>query len=127
MPRFGTHIRRQRELLRREDPRYSVRQVAFRIGVEPSYLSKVERDLEPPPSEPRIRALAKELGDDPDALLALAGKVSIDLQVAIRKRPLLLSRLIRELRNLPDAKVLRVIQGLQTGKTKRRSNDRTKK
>ena len=65
MPRFGTHIRRQREALRREDSRYSVRQLAGRIGVEPSYLSKVERELEPPPSEPKIQALAAELGEDP--------------------------------------------------------------
>jgi transcriptional regulator with XRE-family HTH domain len=125
MPRFGTHIRRQREALRRDDPRYSVRQLARRIGVEPSYLSKVERELEPPPSEPKIRALARELGEDPDSLLAMAGKVSIDLQIAIRKRPLLFARLIRELRNLPDTTVLRLIQNLQTGKTKRRNRDRT--
>jgi len=119
MLRFGPHIRRQREALRRQDPRYSVRQVAGRIGVEPSYLSKVERELEPPPSEPKIRALAKELGEDPDSLLALAGKVSVDLQNAIRKRPLLFARLIRELRNLPDATVLRFIQNLQSGKTQK--------
>lgn len=123
MPRFGTHIRRQRETLRHEDPRYSVRQLAARIGVEPSYLSKVERELEPPPSEPKIRALAAELGEDPDSLLALAGKVSIDLQIAIRKRPLLFARLIRELRNLPDSTVLRLLKNLNSGKTKGRSRD----
>jgi len=116
MPKFGTHIRHQRETLRREDPRYSLRQIAGRIGVEPSYLSKVERELEPPPSEPKIRALAKELGEDPDSLLALAGKVSVDLQIAIRKRPLLFPRLIRELRKLPDAAVLHLIKSLQSGK-----------
>ena len=63
MPKFGAHIRRRRESLRASDPSYSVRQVARRIGVEPSYLSKVERDLESPPSEARVRALASELGE----------------------------------------------------------------
>jgi len=116
MPRFGTFVRRQREALRKEDPRFSVRQLAARIGVEPSYLSKVERDLESPPSEAKIRALASELGEDPDSLLALAGKVSADLQVAIRRRPLLFSRLIRELTNLPDEAVLRLVQNVQSGK-----------
>ena len=83
MQGFGPFIRRQRETLRADDPRFSVRQLAVRIGVEPSYLSKVERELEPPPSEPKIRALANELGEDPDSLLARAGKVSADLQEAI--------------------------------------------
>ena len=61
----------------------SVRQVAARVGVEPSYLSKVERGREAPPSEPKIRALARELNEDPDDLLAMAGKVAGDLQEVV--------------------------------------------
>ena len=76
MTDFGRHIRTVREARRQDDARYSVRQVATRIGVQPSYLSKVERGQEAPPSEPRIRALAEDLGEDPDILLALTGKVS---------------------------------------------------
>ena len=76
---FGPFIRRRREQLLQDDPRFTVRQVAGRIGVEPSYLSKVERGHEAPPSEARIRALAADLAEDPDVLLALAGKVSADL------------------------------------------------
>ncbi len=57
----------------------------LRIGVEPSYLSKVERGETPPPSEEKIRRLATELNDDPDVLLAMAGKVSTDLQDVIRR------------------------------------------
>ncbi len=72
---FGEFVREQREARRSEDPSFSLRQLARRIGVEPSYLSKVERGLEAPPSEPRIAALATELGEDPDVLLALAGRV----------------------------------------------------
>ncbi len=115
MQGFGSFIRQQREALRTDDPRYSVRQLASRIGVEPSYLSKVEREIEPPPSEPKIRALAHELGEDPDALLARAGKVSADLQETIRHRPQLFSQLIRELKNQPDKTVLRVVQDVQSG------------
>ena len=108
MLEFGAHIRRRRERLRASDPSYSVRQVARRIGVEPSYLSKVERDLESPPSEARVRALASELGEDPDTLLALAGKIASDLQETIRQRPVLFSRLIRDLEDLPDEEVRRI-------------------
>jgi len=126
MQGFGPFIRRQRETLRTDDPRFSVRQLAVRIGVEPSYLSKVERELEPPPSEPKIRALAKELGEDPDALLARAGKVSADLQEAICRRPRLLSTLIRELNNQPEKAVKRVLHDVQSGKTRGRADDRRK-
>jgi transcriptional regulator with XRE-family HTH domain len=110
MPSFGAHLRRRREALRLEDPRFSLRRVALRIGVEPSFLSKVERDLEPPPSEPKIRRLAIELGEDPDALLARAGKVAQDLVRIICDRPELFSQLIRQLEKLPDAAVSRLMR-----------------
>ena len=84
---FGTFVRNRREELRENDREFSVRKVAARIGVEPSYLSKVERGEQPPPSEGKIVALAEVLDEDPDILLAMAGKVSSDLQEVIRKRP----------------------------------------
>jgi transcriptional regulator with XRE-family HTH domain len=40
---FGDYIRKAREALAETDPRFSLRQVAQRIEVEPAYLSKVER------------------------------------------------------------------------------------
>ena len=94
---------------------FSLRQLAGRIGVEPSYLSKIERGLEPRPSEETTRALALALGEDPDVLLAMAGKVSGDLQEIIRKRPLLFAQLIRELKNLPDHAVLRLVREVRDG------------
>ena len=99
---FGGHVRKAREGLKRQDRKYSVRQVARRIGVEPAYLSKIERDEVPPPSEEKIRRLAAELGDDPDVLLAMAGKVSLDLQEIIRARPKVFPQLLRKLRKAPD-------------------------
>jgi len=115
MSDFGQFVRDRRERLRQGDPRFSVRQVAQRIGVEPSFLSKVERGESPPPSEARIADLARELGEDPDVLLALAGKVSSDLQEAIRKRPELFAALIRELRDAPDQAVLRIVREVRDG------------
>jgi len=109
MSEFGSHIRRRREELRQSDRTYSVRQVAARVGVEPSYLSKVERGHEAPPSEPKIRALAQELDEDPDALLAMAGKVAGDLQEVIRRRPRLMSQLIREVQSMPDANLRHLV------------------
>jgi transcriptional regulator with XRE-family HTH domain len=108
-------LREQREGLRQADRSFSLRQVAERVGIEPSYLSKVERAEVAPPSEETIQRLAKELDLDPDALLALAGKVSSDLREVIRRRPELFGRLIRELRDLPDHAVLRIAREVRDG------------
>lgn len=108
-------MREQREELRRTDVSYSVRQVAYRIGVQPAYLSSVERGLQSPPSEEKIRLLARELDEDPDVLLAMAGKVSADLLEVIRTRPKLFARLIRELKNQPDRTIDRVVRQVRDG------------
>ncbi|MBU1699453.1 MAG: helix-turn-helix domain-containing protein [Candidatus Eisenbacteria bacterium] len=115
MDQFGPYIRAVRERLKESDRSYSVRQVAVRVGLEPSYLSKIERSEQPPPSELKIRALARDLKEDPDVLLALAGKVSRDLQEIIRKRPVLFGELIRELKRLPDQSVIRLAREVRDG------------
>ncbi len=112
---FGTYIRGLREDRRQTDPKFSVRQVARRIGVEPSYLSKVERGETPPPSEAKIRRLALELNKNPDVLLAMAGKVSTDLQEVIRRRPELFASLLRELKDAPEHAVLRLVREVRDG------------
>ncbi len=112
---FGSYIRECREAKKAVDRSFSLRQVAGRIDVQPSYLSKVERGSETP-SEQKIRLLAQELNQDEDVLLALAGKVSTDLQQVIRKRPELFARVIRELATLPDHAVFRVVREVRDGK-----------
>lgn len=94
---------------------WSLRQVAERAGIQPSYLSRIERDLEEPPGEATIRRLASELGEDTDVVLALAGKVSTDLREAIQRRPKLFAELIRELRHAPDHAVLRIVREVRDG------------
>jgi transcriptional regulator with XRE-family HTH domain len=116
MSGFGEYIRRQREKLLEADANFSLRRVALAIGVEPSYLSKVERGEQPPPSEKTILALARELGEDADVLLALAGKVSAELQQIILKRPQMFAQLIRQLKDLPDPAVLRLVREVRDGK-----------
>ena len=65
MNSFGSYIREKREALVAEDKSKSLRQVAITIGVEPAFLSKVERDIVSPPSEGKIIALAEVLNEDP--------------------------------------------------------------
>jgi len=115
MTHFGARTRQLRELLRKNDRRYSLRQVAHRVGVEPAYLSKIERGVTAPPSERTTVRLARELGEDPDVFLAMAGKVSSELQAIIRKRPKLFADLIRQLRDAPDEAIFRVVRVVRDG------------
>ncbi|MCY4109622.1 MAG: helix-turn-helix transcriptional regulator [Chloroflexi bacterium] len=101
--------------MRRDDRRFSLRKVARRIGIEPSYLSKIERGQVAPPSEATTVRLAEELGEDPDVMLAMAGKVSGDLQEIIRKRPVLFAELIRQLKETPDHAILRIVREVRDG------------
>jgi len=109
MESFGSYVRTRREALNAEDKSMSLRQVALRVGLEPAFLSKIERDVAPPPSEAKIVALAQALGEDPDLLLAMAGKVSSDLQAIIRKRPQLIGELLRQLKTQPNHAILIIV------------------
>ena len=112
---FGTYIRGRRESLGEANKDFSVRKVAKVIGVEPAFLSKVEREIVAPPSEAKVIALANALGEDQDVLLAMAGKVSSDLLNIIRDRPALFAELIRKLKTEPDHAVLRVVREVRDG------------
>ena len=112
---FGNHTRTARERRRSQNRAFSVRQVAQRIGVEPAYLSKIERDQVSPPSEAIIRRLAEELDEDPDVLLAMAGKVSSDLREIILRRPRLFADVLRQLKEMPDHAILRVVREVRDG------------
>jgi transcriptional regulator with XRE-family HTH domain len=77
---------------------FSLREVSKKAEIAPTYLSKIEREELPPPSEDVIIRLATVLGEDADILLALGGKVSPDLLETICTHPKAFATLIRELR-----------------------------
>ncbi len=112
---FGETLRARRTAKAENDPAFSLRQVAGRVGLEPSYLSKIERGEQPPPGEGNIRRLAEELGENPDALLALAGKVSSDLLAIIRERPTVVAELLRTVRGLSAKRVSEVSRKIRDG------------
>jgi transcriptional regulator with XRE-family HTH domain len=112
---FGTHLRVIRLEPHKAGKAPSLRRVATEVGIEPSYLSKIERNIEPPPGEETIQRLAEVLDEDPDVLLAMAGKVSRDLREIICKRPALFSKLIRELKSMPDHAILRISREVTDG------------
>ena len=112
---LGSHLRRLREERMEGDPDFSLRRVATRCGVTAPYLSRVERGEVSPPGEETLTRLAQDLGEDPDVLLAMAGKISADLRSAIIARPLLFAELIRSIKSMPDHAVLRIVRGVRDG------------
>jgi HTH-type transcriptional regulator, competence development regulator len=112
---FGQYIREKREALAAERPGYSLRKVAAALQIQPSYVSKIERGEVPPPSEETIIHLAEILGEDPDVLLAMAGKVSAELRAIIMKRPKLFSDLLHQLKEAPDHAILRIAREVRDG------------
>ncbi len=112
---FGTHLRRLREQRRAVNRRYSVRQTAERIGVEPTFLSKIERGEAYPPEEETVRRLAADLGEDADLLLAQAGLVAGDVLETIIMRPILFAELIRGLSDVSDQELLALVHRVRNG------------
>lgn len=88
--KFGPYIRAAREARAT-----TLRGLARQIDVEPAYLSKIEREIFPPPSEGLIVKIAGHLGEDPDRLLALAGKIPSDIKNMILQSEGQLAKMIR--------------------------------
>lgn len=95
---FGATIRALREA-----QQISLRKFADKVGISPTYLSKIERDEFQPPGEETVKKFAEALNQDTDELLALAGKVSSDLPAIIQQRPRELASFLRTASELnPD-------------------------
>jgi PAS domain S-box-containing protein len=99
MSSLGSYLKERREALSAKHSGYSIRSVAKRIGIHHSYLSKLERGENAPLTEERIHALARLLGEDPEMLMALAGKLSDDTSARIRSNPTAFQEFLATLEN----------------------------
>lgn len=63
------------------------RQLAAAVGVDFSYISKVENDRMPPPAADTIVKICEKLGVPPDELLAMTGKMPTPIKEAISENP----------------------------------------
>lgn len=112
---FGQYARALREQCHGINSRYSIRQIAQRIGMEPKYLSKIERGEMAPSSEQMILRLAAELGQDGDLFLARAGMIASDIREIIIRRPILLAELIRGLGEMSDDQLETLVRKVRDG------------
>ena len=83
MSRFGDHVR-----YIRQNKRISQRDLAIAAEVDFTYISKIERGHVEPPSEKTIRRIAYHLDENPEYMLAIAGKVDMEeMRKAIAANP----------------------------------------
>jgi transcriptional regulator with XRE-family HTH domain len=80
---FGARVRRKRLLLR-----LGLRDTAKRVGISPTFLSRIETSAEKAvPSEDVIRKLAEILNDDFGELMALAGRIPSEVTDYVKAHP----------------------------------------
>jgi HTH-type transcriptional regulator, competence development regulator len=77
--------RRLRDL--RKQKKISQRDLATQVGIDFTYLSKIEGGRLAPPSEEVIQHLAQVLDADENELINLAGKVPKDLKAVLEESP----------------------------------------
>lgn len=79
---FGGQIRQLRK-----SHRLTLRELAAQVGIDFTYLSKIENDQGSPPAEGTIRRLAEVLGADEDELTLLADKLPEEFTQDLLNRP----------------------------------------
>ncbi len=96
------NLRRQAGLTQRD--------LAAVVGIDFTYLSKLENDRDAPPGDETIRRLAGAFKSDPEVLLAAAGKMPRELKQRATKDPRF-AMLLRRLADLPEDRLDDVYKG----------------
>lgn len=103
---FGKYLREKRMA---KD--YSLRRFAELLGVSPTYLSHVEQGKVDSPLTAKLAHRAAELlGENPDEMVALAGRVPEDLPKIIQSEPGLMPELLRAAKGLTADKLKRLAE-----------------
>ncbi len=102
---FGALLRERR--LKRG---YSLRKFAELIEVSPTYLSLIETGKATSrPTADRVRRMAEVLGEDPDAWIAMAGRIADDVKKIILEQPEQIPELLRTVSGLSAEQVRELI------------------
>ncbi|PKN31141.1 MAG: XRE family transcriptional regulator [Deltaproteobacteria bacterium HGW-Deltaproteobacteria-21] len=65
----------------------SQRDLSAKVGVDFSYISKLENDRLPPPAADTVMRICQVLGADPNNLLAVTGKVPTEVKEMLTRNP----------------------------------------
>jgi len=109
---IGEFIRRERE-----SKGLKLREMARLIGASATFLSKVETE-DWKPGEEKLRKIAEILECDADVLLALADKVSSDLEDIIKENPRELAALLRTTKGMTADEMEKLAREAQRAKQK---------
>jgi len=74
----------------------SLRRFAELVGISPTYLSQVEQGNADPPTAERVGRMAELLNEDPNQWIAMAGRMPDDISAILKKQPVALPELLRE-------------------------------
>lgn len=80
MSEFGEYLKKVRQ-----SNKMSQRELAQHVGVDFTYISKIENDAMPAPSEETIKKIASALDEDANKMILLAKKIPTDFQEVIHQ------------------------------------------
>lgn len=111
---FGQRLRQLRL-----DKKVNQRDLASRVGIDFTYLSKLENGRMPPPATATIARLSKALGIDTDELMLLARKVPLDITPVITRSPVV-PAFLRSIKDFDDAEISKLNDYAQKVKAQRK-------
>lgn len=85
--RFGQYLKELRK------GKFTQRQLAKKLDVDFTYISKIENDKMPPPSCNILDKLVELLGADREKLYSMAGKIPPDIEEIIINNPKLMKKI----------------------------------
>lgn len=109
---FGETIKRHRRELG-----LTQRQVAGKLEIDVTYLSKLENGRGEAPSEKLARELASELKVDPEELLALAGRVPSEIR-ELAQGDVEFARFLRRLPEMDESQRKKLYRQANSGRGK---------
>lgn len=89
----------------------SQRELADNIGVDYTYLSKIENGKLEPPAEDTIKKIADFLGEDSDKLILLANKIPSDYKEVLKSDPKI-PFMLRQIGSFTNSQKLRLFEAI---------------
>jgi transcriptional regulator with XRE-family HTH domain len=110
---FGERLRQLRL-----EKKVNQRDLASRVGIDFTYLSKLENGRMPPPATATIARLSTALGADNDELMLLASKVPLDVAPVITRSPVV-PVFLRSIQDFNDEEISKLADYAQKVKAQR--------